>query len=155
MTSLDEIGCFCFKPPFKTISKFFDFFIHRHWVANTCSTSLVPIPKARDPNAPWVDVWLSPQTIVLPGSVNPNSGPITWTIPWYLSWISKSLIPNSLQLFSNVFICNDEIWSTMGKDLFVVGTLWSTVAKVRSGLLTLLLLILRPSKAWGEVTSCT
>ncbi len=54
-------------------------------VARTCSTSLVPMPKARAPNAPWVEVWLSPQTIVMPGWVSPCSGPITWTIPWFSS----------------------------------------------------------------------
>ena len=52
------------------------------WVASTCSTSLVPMPKARAPNAPWVEVWLSPHTIVMPGWVRPCSGPITWTMPW-------------------------------------------------------------------------
>ena len=36
-------------------------------VASTCSTSDVPMPKASAPNAPWVDVWLSPHTIVMPG----------------------------------------------------------------------------------------
>ena len=51
------------------------------WVASTCSTSDVPIPKASAPNAPCVDVWLSPQTIVIPGCVTPSSGPMTWTIP--------------------------------------------------------------------------
>ena len=55
------------------------------WVASTCSTSLVPMPKARAPNAPWVEVWLSPQTIVMPGWVSPSSGPITWTMPWLRS----------------------------------------------------------------------
>ena len=45
------------------------------WVASTCSTSLVPMPKAKAPNAPWVAVWLSPQTIVMPGCVSPSSGP--------------------------------------------------------------------------------
>ena len=54
----------------------------RHCVASTCSTSLVPMPKASAPNAPWVAVWLSPQTIVMPGWVTPSSGPITWTMPW-------------------------------------------------------------------------
>jgi hypothetical protein len=29
------------------------------WVARTCSTSEVPIPKASAPNAPWVEVWES------------------------------------------------------------------------------------------------
>ena len=54
----------------------------RHWVASTCSTSLVPMPKASAPKAPCVAVWLSPQTIVIPGWVTPSSGPMTWTMPW-------------------------------------------------------------------------
>ena len=52
------------------------------WVASTCSTSLVPMPNASAPNAPWVEVWLSPQTIVIPGWVRPCSGPMMWTMPW-------------------------------------------------------------------------
>ncbi len=51
------------------------------WVARTCSTSLVPIPNASAPNAPWVEVCESPQTIVSPGCVYPISGPMTWTMP--------------------------------------------------------------------------
>ena len=54
----------------------------RVWVASTCSTSLVPMPKASAPKAPWVEVWLSPQTMVMPGWVRPCSGPMTWTMPW-------------------------------------------------------------------------
>ena len=54
----------------------------RVWVASTCSTSLVPIPKASAPKAPCVEVWLSPHTIVMPGRVRPCSGPMTWTMPW-------------------------------------------------------------------------
>ncbi len=50
-------------------------------VASTCSTSLVPMPKARAPKAPCVEVWLSPQTIVMPGWVIPSSGPMMWTMP--------------------------------------------------------------------------
>ncbi len=50
-------------------------------VASTCSTSDVPIPNARAPNAPWVEVCESPQTIVMPGCVSPSCGPTTWTIP--------------------------------------------------------------------------
>jgi hypothetical protein len=53
----------------------------RVWVASTCSTSDVPIPIASAPNAPCVEVWLSPQTIVIPGCESPSSGPITCTIP--------------------------------------------------------------------------
>ncbi len=52
------------------------------WVARTCSTSLVPMPTASAPKAPWVEVWESPQTTVMPGWVRPCSGPITWTMPW-------------------------------------------------------------------------
>ena len=57
----------------------------RVWVASTCSTSLVPMPKASAPNAPWVEVWLSPHTIVMPGWVSPCSGPMMWTMPWCAS----------------------------------------------------------------------
>jgi len=32
---------------------FFAFFCNKVWVARTCSTSDVPIPNAREPNAPW------------------------------------------------------------------------------------------------------
>ena len=52
-----------------------------HCVASTCSTSLVPMPNASEPNAPCVEVCESPQTIVIPGCVTPSSGPMTWTIP--------------------------------------------------------------------------
>ncbi len=47
----------------------------RHWVARTCSTSLVPMPNASAPNAPWVAVWLSPHTMVIPGWVQPQLRP--------------------------------------------------------------------------------
>ena len=52
------------------------------WVASTISTSLVPMPKASAPNAPWVAVCESPHTMVMPGWVRPSSGPMTWTMPW-------------------------------------------------------------------------
>lgn len=48
----------------------------RHWVAITCSTSEVPMPKASDPKAPCVAVWESPHTMVMPGRVRPCSGPM-------------------------------------------------------------------------------
>jgi hypothetical protein len=60
---------------------FLAFFWVRVCVASTCSTSLVPMPCASAPKAPWVEVWLSPQTMVVPGSVKPCSGPITCTMP--------------------------------------------------------------------------
>ena len=34
------------------------------------------IPMAIEPNAPWVEVWLSPQTTVIPGWVKPSCGPM-------------------------------------------------------------------------------
>src|SRR5215217_8149403 len=65
------------------------------WVARTCSTSLVPMPKASAPNAPWVEVWESPQTITSPGWVSPVSGPIMWTMPCPMEPHSLSLMPGS------------------------------------------------------------
>ena len=83
----------------------------------------------------------------------PCSGPITCTIPCRGSFTPKIVIPNSLQLFSNASICFFDKGSLIPNALSEVGTPWSTVAKVNSGYLTFLLLILKLSKAWGEVTS--
>ena len=66
-------------------------------VASTCSTSDVPMPKASAPNAPCVDVWLSPQTIVIPGCERPSSGPITCTIPSRPLPVANRRTPNSSQ----------------------------------------------------------
>ena len=74
----------------------------RHCVASTCSTSLVPIPKASAPKAPCVEVCESPHTIVIPGWVTPSSGPITWTIPCRSEPSEYTGIPNSSQLRSSV-----------------------------------------------------
>jgi hypothetical protein len=46
---------------------FLAFFWISVWVASTCSTSEVPMPCASAPKAPCVEVWLSPQTMVMPG----------------------------------------------------------------------------------------
>ena len=43
------------------------------------------MPCASAPKAPCVEVWLSPQTMVVPGSVKPCSGPMTCTMPWRMS----------------------------------------------------------------------
>ncbi|MOA40878.1 hypothetical protein D3C78_1627890 [compost metagenome] len=67
--------------PSTRTSMFFIFLATRHWVASTCSTSEVPMPWAKAPKAPWVEVCESPQTTVMPGKVAPCSGLITWTIP--------------------------------------------------------------------------
>src|SRR3954447_13530211 len=127
------------------------------WGARTCSTSLVPIPKASAPKAPWVAVWLSPQTIVMPGWVSPSSGPMTWTMPWCSEPSECSGMPNSAQLRSSVSTCVRESASRMRAATGVpsVGTLWSAVASVRSGRRTGRPARRRPSKAWGLVTSWT
>ena len=74
----------------------------KHCVANTCPTSLVPMPKANAPNAPWVLVWLSPHTMVIPGWVMPISGPTTCTMPCTGPLMSHRVTPNSSQLSRRV-----------------------------------------------------
>ena len=91
------------------------------WVASTCSTSLVPMPKASAPNAPCVDVCESPQTIVMPGWVYPCSGPITCTIPWPPEPHGYSVTPNSSALVCSACICRALTSSVTGPA--VVGTL--------------------------------
>ncbi len=70
------------------------------WVAITCATSEAPMPKLRAPSAPWVEVWESPQTRLMPGSVMPCSGPTIWAIPCRSSPQGKSRTPNSAQFSS-------------------------------------------------------
>ena len=114
--------------PSTWIPKVRERFWSRHCVAMTCSTSLVPMPKASAPKAPWVDVWLSPQTMVLPGCVMPSSGPITWTIPLRGESRSYRGTPNSAQFRASMSTCRRAISSVMGRERLVVGTLWSIVA---------------------------
>ncbi len=93
---------------------FFAFLASRVCVAITCSTSLVPMPCARAPNAPCVLVWLSPQTTVMPGRVAPFSGPITCTMPWRLLMNGKkAAAPTSAMFLSSVVICSLLIGSSM------------------------------------------
>ena len=93
------------------------------WVASTCSTSLVPMPKARAPKAPWVEVWLSPHTIVIPGWVMPCSGPMTWTIPWSAWPMGYNVIAKSSQLVANTSSWRADIGSATGRSMSSVGTL--------------------------------
>src|SRR5882762_7688943 len=127
--------------------------LDRHCVASTCSTSLVPIPKASVPNAPCVEVWLSPQTIVCPGCVMPSSGPMMCTMPWFLLFMSNRRTPDSRQFFSRASNCSLASLSRMGSVRSVVETEWSITAKVRSGRRTLRPSARSPAKAWGEVPS--
>ncbi len=80
----------------------------RHCVASTWPTSLVPMPKASEPNAPCVEVWLSPQTIVMPGWVKPCSGAMTWTMPRLAEDRSNSSMPYSAQFLARVSTCASE-----------------------------------------------
>ena len=108
-------------------------------VASTCSTSEVPMPKARAPNAPWVAVWLSPHTMVVPGRVKPCSGPMMWTIPLRGSSKWNRSTPNSSQLRIRV-----SIWSCESSPMpssRSVAMLWSMTARVASGRRT-------PRPAW-------
>src|SRR5919201_5086595 len=129
----------------------------RHCVASTCSTSLVPMPKASAPKAPWVAVWLSPQTIVMPGCVTPSSGPMTWTIPWCSEPSEYRGMPNSSQLRSSVCTCTrlSSSWMRAATGVPSVGTLWSAVASVRSARRTLRPARRSPSNACGLLTSWT
>ena len=72
------------------------------------------MPKASAPKAPWVLVWLSPQTIVVPGRVKPCSGPMTWTMPWRMSRMPNSWTPNSSQLLVSVSTWMREVSSAIG-----------------------------------------
>ena len=66
------------------------------------------MPCASAPNAPCVEVWLSPQTIVVPGSVKPCSGPTTWTMPWRLSRSLKYSMPKS-----RAFVASVSTWTRL------------------------------------------
>jgi hypothetical protein len=93
---------------------FFIFFATRHCVAITCSTSDVPMPCARQANAPCVLVCESPQTTVIPGSVAPCSGPITCTMPWRRSRNGKYGLRTVLAMFaSSVSTWIREVGSSM------------------------------------------
>ena len=134
------------------------FFCSRHCVASTCPTSVVPMPKARAPNAPCVEVWLSPQTMVLPGCVMPSSGPMMCTIPRRASCMPSSSTPNSAQFFSSCRICFAAESMVMGAPPNTcsvrVGVEWSIVARVRSGRRSLRPRSRSTVNACGEVTSC-
>ena len=105
----------------------------RVWVARTSRTWLVPMPKATAPKAPWVEVWESPQAMVIPGWVRPSWGPMTWTMPWSPLPRSKKVMPCSLVF---ALRASSMLWargSWKGSVRSWVGTMWSTVAKVRWG----------------------
>ncbi len=63
------------------------------------------MPWARAPKAPWVEVWLSPQTMVMPGWLRPCSGPTTCTMPLRTSPMGKNSIFASATLRARVCSC--------------------------------------------------
>ena len=90
-------------------------------MARTISTSLVPIPNASAPNAPWVLVCESPHTMVIPGWVRPSCGPMTWTMPCDGSPMPWSGTPNSAQFASSWLTWARAIASMNGRLRSVVG----------------------------------
>ena len=102
-------------------------------VARTWATCDVPMPSAMVPKAPWVLVWLSPHTTVIPGWVRPRSGPTTWTMPWSPESGVSSRTPKSRQFRSMASIISSASASCSGRSWLSVGMMWSTVASVRSG----------------------
>jgi hypothetical protein len=130
----------------------------RHWVASTWPTSVVPMPKASTPKAPWVLVWLSPHTIVDPGCVSPSSGPITCTIPCLPSPTGNNGTPKSLQLRSSAATCSAAApcaGARRPSGPSRVGIAWSIVATVRCVRRTFNPRARSSPKACGEVTSWT
>ncbi len=113
------------------------------------------MPKASAPKAPCVEVWLSPQTTVMPGWVSPSCGPITCTTPCSALPSGYSVMPCASQFLRSLAICSAASGSVIGPSGFSVGTSWSMVATVRSGRRTLRPASSRPSNACGEVTSWT
>ena len=142
-----------FRVPFTLIRMVLGLDCNTHWEASTISTSLVPIPKAIHPIAPWVEVWLSPQTIVIPGWVSPVSGPITWIIPFRAVPTLKMVIPFSAQFFSSVASCLADSGSLTGRCWSWVGMLWSGLAVTCAGRNTFAPRERSPSNACGLVTS--
>ena len=113
------------------------------------------MPKASAPIAPCVAVWLSPQTIVMPGWLRPCSGPMMWTMPWSMlvdreignaEFLHVALERVDLQL-------RFRIVDAAAAAALVVGMLWSATAIVASGRRTLRPASFSPSKACGVVTS--
>ena len=93
------------------------------------------MPNASAPKAPWVEVCESPQTIVMPGWVSPSCGPTTCTMPCSASPIGYSRTPNSRSscAASRPGCARPAIARSGRCDVRCVGTLWSSVASVRSG----------------------
>ena len=117
------------------------------------------MPKASAPKAPWVAVWLSPQTTVMPGWVAPSSGPMTCTMPCAASPSGCSSTPKARQFSESRRTCASACASPKTHapswPRGVVGVEWSMVARVRSGQRSRSPRSARSANACGLVTSCT
>ena len=75
---MSRMTSFAYTPgrsePLTVMRRTFSGSIARHCEASTSRTCEVPMPNAIAPNAPCVDVWLSPHAIVMPGCVRPELG---------------------------------------------------------------------------------
>ena len=124
-----------------------------HCEARAISTSLVPMPNATHPNAPWVEVWLSPHTMVIPGLVSPVSGPMTCIMPLRCEPMGNIVIPFSSQLRHSAATCAADCGSAMGRCWSTVGMLWSGLAVTCEGRNTPMPRSRSPANACGLVTS--
>ena len=107
--------------PLTLMRRTFNGLMARLCVASTSRTWVVPMPMAMDPKAPWVAVWESPQTIVMPGWVMPSSGPTMWTIPWLPVGRSKKRMPFSAQFLRSSRIMASARESAKGSCWLSVG----------------------------------
>ena len=64
---------------------------HSSPVMRMVAISVAPQPVPMAPKAPWVVVWLSVATTIIPGRIRPASGITWWQTPqlvskWYFRW---------------------------------------------------------------------
>ena len=90
------------------------------------------MPNASAANAPCVLVCESPQTTVIPGSVAPCSGPITWTMPWRRSRNGKyAFAPCALHVgVERLDLRARDRIARCRRLQSLVGVLWSAVATI-------------------------
>ena len=130
----------------------------RVWVAITCSTSEVPMPKASAPKAPWVEVWESPQTMVMPGWVSPAPGRSRGRCP---AGLANEAVDGHTEV-GGVLLqghdlrarqrCRRSASRSGCRPSARCGRRWRRSCR---GAAACGPVIRRPSNAWGEVTSWT
>ena len=124
-----------------------------HCDASAISTSDVPMPKATQPIAPWVEVWLSPHTIVIPGCVSPVSRPHDVYYAVAVGSDAENFYTRFAAVLNERFHLRAR--KRIGRRQFLVFGRYVVVG-AGSNLLrrnTLAPRRRRPSKAWGLVTS--